>query len=305
MINRRNIFNGKGGIMEVFLKKIYDEYGINIFCKDFDFLKYVISYDDKNNAFLQDALLIHKIISGNKFYQIAAEQLKNSDYFNQNIYNVYLTTIYSQDVIWEDTIYIQRTEELFRLLLSLINIDVSNYNKMIPSNIYVKNSLADRKSMLNDIIELYKKGQYEEVFSLLKNGLQSGMNDCNGLLGICYFYGHGTKKNYNKALEHLVFPQNRIKAFKNAQFRLLNKLIDFKEKSKMQAVCNIVCNIIIIIMMYLYHTFTLNPIVTLIFILILIGGLFFSIYTIKKQKIYDFSLWNIMIMCMFYTILIL
>lgn len=291
--------------MEDYLKSLYTKNGIEIFKDNFNFLDQALLQNNTDDHFKYDAVLIHKILSGNKFYQIATEQLNNNKYFTQNIYNIFLSQLYKQDVLWEDSSSYRRMEELFRVPLQLINIDVSQYKNLISLHLESHHQSANGTDMLKEAVITYANANYRQGFSMLKNAFNYGAKDASGMLGLCYYYGLGTRKNYNQALKYLTFPQNRVPIYKDEQIKVMKELIEAREKSKIQAICFILSSLLIFTLMLMFKVFISHYIISILFSIILIGGMVFFALSLKDGKICDVSLWNIMIMCMFFTILIL
>lgn len=290
--------------MKNILEELYIKDKNEIFNTRYHLLEKLLNRSD-DQAFVQDAVIVNKIIAGNRFYQIIMEyKHQNMMVMNQSIYNNLIDQIYSHDQFWSYFDY-GRAEELLRYMLELCSIDIRNINRIIT----VKNTLHidnDEKKTEYDIAySSYLSGNYREALEMLSTLFNNGVHNAAGILGILYFKGLGTIKDYNKALYYLSYPQIRDKRLMDEEVEALHELIDLKYKTKVNSYNCLIITLLVAAFIVLSGFINTNMTCTIIYLIIMSLGCVLFIFTYLKKYIFDFSLWYLIMGCMFLSMLVM
>ena len=289
--------------MEKVLREIYLSDGIEMFQEKYHLLEKLLNRSD-NQSFTQDALLVKKIIAGNKFFTIVRDYKKKSKYqIDKNVYNVLIDQMYCGDELWKSNDY-ARAEKLLRFMLQLCEISVEGIPVVIEQKNTIDISPAEIKAEYELAYNCYGRCLYKTAKDRASTIFENGARNAAGLLGLLYYKGLGTKKDYNKALYYLSYPQVRDVRLIQAEEQALEKLVDMKMKSQIGSVfvmaATLVC-FLFLIMSGFMQTYTL---VSVVYLLIMLLGAVASVFIYIKKYIYDLSLWYLVLGCMFLSMII-
>lgn len=290
--------------MEGTLSKIYMKDGKKIFQDNYKLFEKLIETSEAP-VFVRDAIIVNKIVNGNRFYSIVNEySSQDTKKLDKNVYNVLIDQMYSHDQLWKES-DIGRGEELLRYMLTLCGVDVSEIRKIIDVENKLNIHEEEKENEYEYAYSFYLKREFRDAFNILKTLVENGAHNAAGLLGLLYYEGIDSHKDYNKALYYLSYPHIRDKKIIDKETQVIHELMDLQYKSKINCIFCVVATFICMLFTLISGFVLTNPGVAAIYLLIMAAGCAIFGFTIYKKYIYDFSLWYLLVAVMFISMLIL
>ena len=293
--------------MEEYLMQLYEKDGVAIFHPVYQlWVKLLNKYP--NGPFRNDVYDIHALLGGNILYKSITEALQNENHkISRAEYNVFVAQMYSSDRFWEngrsDPAHL---EYLLRMLYRVAGIDLSDIPvTMIPD----EPKVDDKEVLLNELSSAeaaYEHKNYRAALEKSKILFENGVSSSAILLSKAYFYGFGTRKDYNKALFYLTYPHKKNGQQDKEERTMLDSLLELRDKAMYSAVVCLAGTAVIFLLMLAAGFFTESEYTGFAFLitaLLVAGGALFGI-TYKRKLIFDFSYWFLILGCMFLIVLI-
>ena len=291
--------------MEEYLMQLYEKDGVAIFHTDYQLLVKLLDKYPKG-PFRNDAYDIHALLGGNILYKSITEALKTENHeVSRAEYNVFVAQMYSNDRFWENSrSEPAHLEHLLRMLYKVAGIDISGIPvTMIPD----ESKVDDKEVLLNELNSAKAAYEYKNYRAALEKSkilFKNGVSSSAILLSKAYFYGYGTRKDYNKALFYLTYPHKKNGQQDKEERTMLDGLLELRDKSIYSAVICLAGSAIVFLFILVAGIFSKYTGFALFNTAILIaGGVLFGI-TYKRRLIFDFSYWFLVLGCMFLIVLI-
>ena len=292
--------------MEEYLMQLYEKDGVAIFHTDYQLLVKLLNKYPKD-PLRADAYCIHAMLGGNALYKSINEAHRNGNHeVSHAEYNVLVAQMYSGDRFWKnESVEPTHIEHLLRMLYEVAGIEISG----IPTTILDKEpEIDDKEALLSELSSaetLYEFKNYRVALEKSKTLFENGISSAAVLLSKAYFYGHGTHKDYNKALFYLTYPHKKTRLQDKLERTMLDSLLELRDKSMYSAIICLVGSALAFFFMLLSGFFGKHLGFALFNTALLVAGgsLFVMIY--KKKLIFDFSYWFLVLGFMFLIVLIL
>lgn len=292
--------------MEEYLMQLYEKDGVAIFHTDYQLLlKLLDKYP--NGSLRNDAYCIHALLGGNALYKSMTEALKNKVHeVSRAEYNVFIAQMYSTDRFWRnDSSEPAHLESLLRMLYKIAGIDVSGIPVTIISDDSGMNDKEALLSELNSAEAAYIYKNYRAALEKSKMLFENGVSSATSLLSRAYFYGNGTRKDYNKALFYLTFPHKKTVQQDKEERVMLDSLLELRDKAMYSAMVCCAGTVITFLFMIVTGFFVRHLGFAIFNTALLIAGSILFVITYKRKLIFDFSYWFFILGCMFLIVLIL
>lgn len=291
--------------MEEYLMELYEKDGVAIFHTDYQLLLKLLNKYPKD-PLRKDAYYIHALLGGNALYKSINEALKNETHQISRVeYNVFIAQIYRGDRFWKnESSEPAHLEYLLRMLYKVAGINISG----IPMTIICDKSMVDDKdAFLNELSsaeEAYESKNYYAAVEKSKILFKNGVSASALLLGKAYYYGHGTHKDYNKALFYLTYPHKKSKEQDKEERIMLNSLLELRDKSMYSDGMCLVGSVFAFLFMLITGFFSEHLGFALFNTALLIAGGVLFVMAYKRKLIFDFRYWFLILGCMILIILI-
>lgn len=292
--------------MEEYLMQLYENDGVAIFHKDYQLLLKLLDKYPKG-PLRDDAYCIHALLGGNALYKSITEALNNeTNQVNRAEYNVFVAQMYSGERFWKNNnTEPGHMEHLLRMLYKIAGVDVSG----IPMTIISEESQVENKedllSELGSAEVAYEYKNYRVALEKSQTLFENGVGSSAVLLGKAYFYGHGTRKDYNKALFYLTYPHKKTRQQDKEERTMLNSLLELRDKAMYSSVICLIGSAIAFLFMLIAGFFSEHLSFALFNTALLFAGSALFVVTYKRKLIFDFSYWFLILGCMILIILLL
>lgn len=292
--------------MEEYLMQLYEKDGVAIFHTDYQLLLKLLDKYPKG-PLRTDAYCIHAMLGGNALYKSINEAHKNGkNEVSRAEYNVLVAQMYSGDRFWKnESAEPAHMEYLLRMLYKVAGVEISG----IPTTILDKEPKTDDKeALLNELSSAetsYEFKNYRAALEKSKTLFENGVGSAAVLLSKAYFYGHGTHKDYNKALYYLTYPHKKTRLQDKEERTMLDSLLELRDKAMYSAIICLVGSALTFFFMLLSGFFGKHLGFALFNTALLVAGGSLFVMTYKKKLIFDFSYWVLVLGFMFLIVLIL
>lgn len=293
--------------MEEYLMQLYEKNGVAIFHTDYQLLLKLLNKYSQGTL-RTDAYCIHALLGGNALYKSITEALKTENHeVSRAEYNVFISQMYSSERFWKDSSNDPaHLEYLLRMIYKVAGIDVSGIPVTINSN---EPKVDDREVLLNELnnaeaaYEYYKN--YRVALEKSKMLFENGVSSSAVLLSKAYFYGHGTGKDYNKALFYLTYPHKKTRQQDKEERNMLDSLLEMRDKTMYSTVVCLIGSVITLLFMVSVGFFSRHIGFAFFNTVLLTLGCVMFMITYKKKFIFDFSYWFLILGCIFLSVLVL
>ena len=292
--------------MEEYLMQLYEKDGVAIFHTDYQLLLKLLDKYPKG-PLRTDAYCIHAMLGGNALYKSINEAHRSEKHeISRAEYNVFVAQMYSGDRFWKnESAEPAHMEHLLRMLYKVAGVEISG----IPMTILEEEPKTDDKeALLNELSSAessYEFKNYRAALEKSKTLFENGVGSAAVLLSKAYFYGHGTHKDYNKALFYLTYPHKKTKLQEKEERTMLDSLLELRDRATYSAIICLVGTVLTFFFMLISGFFGAHLGFALFNTALLIAGGFLFVMTYKKKLIFDFSYWFLVLGCMFLIVLIL
>ena len=290
--------------MEEFLTQLYEKDGVVIFHTDYQLLLKLLDKYPKG-PLRNDSYCIHALLGGNALYKSITEaQKKESHEVNRAEYNVLVAQIYSSDRFWKnESSEPAHVEHLLRMLYGIAGINVSGIPVTVISD---EPKVDDKEALLSELSSAeaaYEYKNYRAALEKSKTLFDNGVSAAAVLLSKSYFYGNGTRKDYNKALFYLTYPHNKTRQQDKEERVMLDGLLELRDKAMYSAVVCLVGAVFAFLFMLTTGFFVQHLGFALFNTALLVAGSYLFVITYKRKLIFDFSFWFLIVGCMFLIIM--
>lgn len=292
--------------MEDYLTELYEKDGIAIFHTDYNLLLKLLRKYAKRSL-RNDAYCINALLGGNVLYKsIVTAQKREEHTISRAEYNVLLAQTFSTDRFWNNGCgNPERIEQLLRMIYKIAGITLAGVPMTITST---EIEVDDQETLINELNSAeasYNSKRYPAAFEKAKKLFDNGMTSAATLLSQCYYYGNGTRKDYNKALYYLTYPHKRSREQDKVEYAMLDNLLELRDKSMYSATVCLIGSLLAFIFMIVTGFFAKHLVFALFNTALLVAGSVLFIMSYKRKLIFDFSYWLLILGCMFLIILIL
>lgn len=292
--------------MEEYLVQLYEKDGVAIFHTDYQLVLKLLDKYPKG-PLRNDAYCINALLGGNALYKSITEALKTENHeVSRAEYNVFIAQMCSGDRFWKNEsnnpIHL---EHLLRMLYKVAGINVSGIPVTI---IFEEPKVDDKEALLNEFGSAeaaYEYKNYRVALEKSKILFENGVSSAAVLLSRAYFYGHGTRKDYNKALFYLTYPHKKSKQQDKEEQTMLNSLLELRDKTMYSTVVCLAGSVIAFLFILFTGFFNKQTGFALFNTALLVAGDILFVMTYKRKLIFDFSCWFFILGCMFLIVLIL
>ena len=294
--------------MKEYLKQLYEQNGAKIFlAKEYNlFSKLLEKYPDEPTR--SDVYCINAILGGNAFYEAVMNCMEKNDAgLNLTTYNIFIDQVYSKDRLWRGVNFDHtRFERILRMLFEVAGLDVSRLPAPAPDGTLKDEATGDSyESEEEQARAAYRSGNYKAALAkgiiLFENGVSSMAN----LLGKAWFYGKGTRKDYNKALYYFSSPHKKTKDQDMEERILLEQLLKMRDQTLYSIIICLICSAVVFLFMVFSGFFTGHMVLALIYLFVLAAGSVLLLTMFKKKLIFDLSYWFLVLGGMFLSIIML
>lgn len=292
--------------MEKYLMQLYEKDGVAIFHTDYELMLKLLNEFSKGSL-RNDAYCIQALLSGNAFYKSIVEALKTDNHeVSMAEYNVFVAQACSSNRFWKsDSSELAHLENLLRMLYKVAGVNIVGLPEMINCD---EATSSDNGALVNEMLSAefaYDNKNYLVALEKSNMLFNKGVATSATILGKAYFYGHGTRKDYNKALFYLTYPHWKSRQQDKEERYLLERLLELRDKSMYSAIICLFGSVLALLFMLVSGFFSEHLVFSLFnTALLVVGGVLFVI-TYKKKLIFDFSYWFLILGCIILATLIL
>lgn len=292
--------------MEEYLMQLFEKDGVAIFHTDYELMLKLLNKYPKGSL-RDDAYYINALLGGNSFYQSIVEALKTDNgEIGTTEYNVFVAQACSSNRFWKnDSNELSHLEDLLRMLYRVAGVTVVGLPAIIDCD---KSTSNDRGALISELISAgiaYEDEKYQVALEKSNMLFDKGVATSATILSKAYFYGHGTRKDYNKAMYYLTYPHWKSKQQDREERNLLERLLELRDKSMYSAIICLFGSVLALLFMLVSGFFSEHLVFSLFnTALLVVGGVLFVI-TYKKKLIFDFSYWFLILGCIILATLIL
>lgn len=285
--------------MEEYLKQLFQKDGVMIFHTDYHLLRKLLGHFSEEKQ-RDDAYCIHAILGGNAFYETVVNCLKEPNpKVDRAVYNVFVDQVYSGDRFWKKEICDPgHFEYLLRIMFAAAALDLSD----IPERTIISDTETGISAEMQEDLEsaeaAYKAQEYRTAFEKADRLFAHGVKEAAGLLGVTYYTGKGTKKNYNEAMRYFSYPHRKSSERDREEREIMERLLEMRDKTANSVPLCLTGTLLVIFFMLISGFYVTHAVFATVNTVILItgGAILAAVY--RRRYIFDFSWYFFVLGCM-------